>query len=295
MKKVFLFSMLFAHFGLHAQKVIEISYTTDSKGNYVFTANNRAYCPYVVHIDFPTLENLRSDHSLPYDVELKPGPARILTLSPIDKAKDTKLNYRSSNRKGLMNPVPNPSFVYLLPTGRGIETQAYRVPNKPGGPAPSGQDSGYAVRLRAKREDTIYAARRGVVCAMDVANTENDAGAATTTNANYIEIYHTDGSFADYGVLKKDGALAKLGQTVEAGTPIGIVGGDIYGRGSEIRLGVSYYPGVANTNIPLLFWTKGNGKGQLKQGAFYTAEFTKTLLTAESAKKPAGKAPAKKN
>jgi murein DD-endopeptidase MepM/ murein hydrolase activator NlpD len=265
-----------------AQKIIDVTYTLDNQGRYIFTANNRAWCTYVLRIDVPTMDNLRADHALPYDIELKSGgPVKILTLSPVDKGKDTKLNYKSTNRKGLLNPVVNPNFIYLLPTGPGIETQAYRIPNKPATP-----DSGYAVRLRAKQGDTIYAARRGVVSALDVSNTENDAGATTTTSSNFVEVFHADGSFAEYGVLKKDGALVKPGQTVEAGAPIGIVGGDQYGRGSDIRLSVTYYPGTANSNIPLLFWTKGNGKGQLKQGAFYTSEFTKALLTAETAKKP---------
>lgn len=294
MKKAVLLLFTLAALGARAQKIIDISYNVDPQGRYVFTANNKAFCTYVLRIDFPTLDNLRADHSLPYEVELKPGPAKIMTLSPIEKGKDTKLNYKSTNRKGLLHPVVNPNFTYLLPTGPGIETQAYRIPNKPAGSTPGGQDSGYSVRLRAKPGDTIYAARRGVVSAVDASNTENDAGASTTTQWNYVEIFHADGSFAEYGILKKDGALIKSGQTVEAGAPVGIVGGDQYGRGSEIRFSVSYYSGVPNTQIPLVFWTKGNGKGQLKQGAFYTSEFTKALLTAETAKTGAGKAPAKK-
>ena len=292
MKKALLFFLLLAALGARAQKVIDISYSVDNQGRYVFTANNKAFCTYVLRIDFPTLNNLQADHSLPYELDLKPGPAKIMTLSPIEKGKETKLNYKSTNRKGLLNPIVNPNFTYLLPTGPGIETQAYRIPNKPAGSTPGGQDSGYSVRLRAKRDDTIYAARRGVVSAVDVSNSENDAGASTTTQWNFVEVFHADGSFAEYGILKKDGALVTPGQTVEAGAPIGIVGGDQYGRGSEIRFSVSYYPGVPNTQIPLLFWTKGNGKGPLKQGAFYTSEFTKALLTAEKA--GGGKAPAKK-
>lgn len=296
MKPIGLFLLFFVSVSLHAQKIIDISYTVDPQGRYVFTANNKAFCTYVLRIDFPTLDNLRADHSLPYETEIKPGPVKLITLSPIEKGKDTKLNYKSTNRKGLLNPVVNINFTYLLPTGPAIETQAYRIPNKPAGSTPGGQDSGYSVRLRAKQGDTIYAARRGTVSAVDVSNTENDAGASTTTNWNFVEIFHADGSFAEYGILKKDGALVKPGQTVEAGAPIGIVGGDQYGRGSEVRFSVSYYPGVPNTQIPLQFWTKGNGKGQLKQGAFYTSEFTKALLTAETAKKPsAGKPSAKKH
>ena len=295
MKKACLFLFLLISLGVNAQRAIDIGYTMDGQGRYIFTVNNKAYCPYIVHIDFPILDNLRCDHGLPYDVEVKPGAGQLVVLTPIDKSKDTKMNYKTGNRKGLMNPVVNPNFTYLLPTAPGQETQAYRIPNAQGaGSKPGGQDSGYSVRLRAKPGDTIYAARRGVVTVLDVSNSENDAGVNTTTNWNYIEIYHADGSFAEYGIVKKDGALVKPGQTVEAGAPIGLVGGDQYGRGSEIRFSVSYYPGVAGTQIPLQVWTKGNGKGPLKQGSFYTSEFTKALLTAEKAKSAAGKAPARK-
>ena len=292
MKYACLLLFLLVQQTLHAQKVVDVTYNLDNQGRYTFTANNKAYCTYVLHLDFTTLNNLNSDHTLPYEAEVKPGTNKLLVLTPLDKKSDTKLNYKSSYRKGLLSPVVNPNFTYLLPTAPGLETQAYRIPNTHTS-APGAQDSGYSVRLRAKREDTIYAARRGIVSGVDVSNTENDAGATTTTNWNFVEIFHADGSFAEYGILKKDGALVQPGQQVEAGTPIGLVGGDQYGRGSEIRFSVSYYPGVPNTQIPLQFWTKGNGKGQLKQGAFYTSEFTKALLTAERAKTPAT-TPAKK-
>ena len=288
-------TLLLVQSGLNAQKAVDVSYTLDNQGRYIFSANNKAFCTYVLHLDFTTLDNLSCDHSLPYEAEVKPGMNKLLTLTPVDKTKDGRLNYRNSFRKGCLHPVVNLNFTYLLPTSPGLETQAYRVVNARGaGSTPGGQDSGYAVRLRAKPGDTIYAARRGVVSAVDVSNSENDAGASTTTNWNFIEIFHADCSFAQYGIVKKDGAFVKPGQVVEAGTPIGLVGGDQYGRGAEIRFSVSYYPGVPNTDIPLQFWTKGNGKGQLKHGGYYTSEFTKALLTAESAKKPAAKGPAKK-
>jgi murein DD-endopeptidase MepM/ murein hydrolase activator NlpD len=299
MRSTILFLFVLTALAGRAQRAVEISYTQDNAGHYFYTATNKAFCPYYIRIDFPVLDNLNADHPLPYDVELKPGPTKILTLSPIDKAKDTKVKYTVQTHKGQMHPTVNPNFTYLLPTGPAIETQAYRIPNTAvNSTFPGHQDSGYSVRLRAKPGDTIYAARRGVVSEIDVHNTENDAGATSTNGWNYVEVYHADGSFAEYGVVKKDGALVKPGQLVEAGTPVGIVGGDQYGRGSEIRFSVSYYPGVQNTQIPLQIWTKANGKGPLKQGAFYTGEFTKTLLTAETkgggGKTGGAKAPAKK-
>src|SRR6185312_1709375 len=132
--------------------------------------------------------------------------------------------------------------------------------------------------------------RRGVVTVVAVSNTENDAGANTTDSWNHVEIAQADCSFAEYGVLKKDGAFVKPGQVVEAGTPIGLVGGDRYGRGSDVRFSVSYYPGTPGTGIPLQFWTKGNGKGPLKHGATYTSEFPRNILLQEKTK-PAAKKP----
>lgn len=274
-----------------AQRLLTVNYTTDNQNRYIFTCTNNDYCPYVVQVDFPTLTNAQADHPLPYTAEVKPGTMKLITVSPIDKTKDIKLNFKTSNRKGVINPVVNLHFVYLLPVTPGIETQAYRVTNTKGSASPGAQDTGYAIRLRAKPGDTIYAARRGVVTAVDVSSAENDAGANATSGWNYIEIYHADNSFGQYGVIAKDGALVHPGQTVEAGTPIGLVGGDRYGRGAEVRFSVSYYPGVPNTNIPLIFWTKDNGKGALRHGGDYTSEFPKAILNQE---KPKTKTPAKK-
>jgi len=274
-----------------AQRLLTVNYTTDNQNRYIFTCTNKDYCPYVVQVDFPTLTNAQADHPLPYTTEVKPGTVRLITVSPIDKTKDIKLNFKTSNRKGVMDPVVNLHFVYLLPITPGIETQAYRVTNAKGSASSGAQDTGYAIRLRAKPGDTIYAARRGVVTAVDVSNTENDAGANATNGWNYIEIYHADNSFGQYGVIQKDGAFVHPGQTVEAGTPIGLVGGDRYGRGAEVRFSVSYYPGVPNTNIPLIFWTRDNGKVALRHGGEYTSEFPKAILNQE---KPKGKTPVKK-
>jgi hypothetical protein len=272
--------LLMAQSGLIAQRVVEISYVVDGQGRYVYSCNNKAFCPYVLHLDFSTMTNGSADHALPIETEVKPGVTKLITVSPIDKNADIKLTVKSSYRKGCINPVVNTNFTYLLPVGPGHETQAYRILNGPSN-VTGAQDSGYSARLRASLGDTIYAARRGVVTEVNVSSSENDAGATATSGWNFIEIYHADCSFATYGVLKQDGAFVRPGQTVEAGTPLGLVGGDRYGRGSEVRFSVTYYPGVNNTAIPLQFWTKGNGKGQLRHGATYFSEFPKAIVNSE--------------
>jgi murein DD-endopeptidase MepM/ murein hydrolase activator NlpD len=154
--------------------------------------------------------------------------------------------------------------------------------------------------------DTIYAARRGVVTDLNTSSGQNDAGVSGPDADNFIEIVHKDCSFAEYGIIKKDGALVKPGQVVEAGQPIGLIGGDRFGRGSEARLSVTYNQTrdsaqsnggtvVYSVYVPLKFWTKQNGKGKLRHGASYISEFPQNILTQELSK-PATKrrkAPAK--
>lgn len=305
--------LLFTQTALWAQRLIEVNYALDTKGRYNFSCTNHDYCTYIVYLDFPTLTNAQSDHPLPFETEVRPGTSKLLAISPVDASKDIKFNFKTSSRKGCQHPVINAGFTYLLPIRPGQETQAYRVVNtrnvagsagaagpasrasgtggagSPGTASGSGADSGYAVRLRANIGDTIYAARRGVVTVVAVSNTENDAGANTTDSWNHVEIAQADCSFAEYGVLKKDGAFVRPGQIVEAGTPIGLVGGDRYGRGSDVRFSVSYYPGTPGTEIALQFWTKGNGKGPLKHGATYISEFPRNLLSLEKPKPAARK------
>ena len=271
-----------------AQRPVDVSYSLDKKGAYVFTATNKTWCPYVVRLVFTSLENGTTDHALPFEGEVGPGPNTLFRLSKQNAAGDIVFKYSVSFRKCCLLTRPAADYPYLLPIAPGKETQAYV--------SETHTDtifSRYAVRLRMKPGDTIFAARRGIVTGIDVGSTQNDAGVASTEGWNAIEIFQGDSTFAEYGIVKKDGALVKPGQTVETGTPIGLVGGDAYGRGSEARLSVCYYRENTPIFIPLQFWTKKNGKGMLKHGGTYTCEVTPAILQLEKKKKPAGP-PAKK-
>src|SRR5580692_5155653 len=128
-------SLLFLSFflvvrpGLFAQRAVEVSYALDTKGRYIFSCNNKAFCNYVLQIEFTTLENATADHALPFEAEVKPGVTKLLTLTPVNSQQAVKINFKSSSRKGCIDPVVNPDYVYLLPVGPGVETQAYRIPN----------------------------------------------------------------------------------------------------------------------------------------------------------------------
>lgn len=293
-----LLSLLFLNPSLFSQRVIEVKYEQDRQGNYNFSCTNKAYCNYILEINFTTLDNAKPDHVLPYRAVVTPGSNKLFKLSKENANNPVQFKYKISYFKGCLNPQVNTDFTYLLPITPGKEAQAYELQNiaKPIAPDPSaarglpqatpGPESWYSIRLKMKPGDTLYAARRGMVTEMDVSSNLNDSGVASAGTENYIEIVHGDCSFGHYGILRKNSSFVRPGQFVEAGEPIGLVGGDKYGRGSEVRFSVSYNPGQDGSwaYVPLKFWTKKNGKGMLKHGGTYISEFPESIITREMSK-----------
>ena len=295
---------------LFSQRTIEIKYETDSRGAYVFSCLNNAYCNYVLDLGFTTFKNLRCDQPLPFHGEVKPGYNKLFTISAIDPQQATQFNYNSQNQKGCMHPVVSLDFTYLLPISPGKEAQSYEMSpdklpdtlargiSKTGTERNKDSVSWYVLRLKMKAGDTIYAARKGIVTELMDQSGANDAGQTSVSTENFIELVQADCSFARYGILKKNSAMVKPGQTVKAGQPLGLVGGDSFGRGSDLRFSVYYYqqedhPGQAGSRhyiIPQI-WTKKNGKGRLKHGVIYTSEFPAVVLDQELAKKVKSKKP----
>jgi Peptidase family M23 len=288
-KSMILILVLAFHFSLSAQRVIEVKYQQDQKGAYVFSCVNYAFCNYILDIGFTTFTNVKCDQPLPFHAEVKPGYNKLFSISAIDPQAAIQFNYKSGFQKGCIHPNVNQNIIYLLPITPGTQAQVYEM-----SPAKS-SDSGswYVLRLKMKPGDTIYAARKGIVNDIQDQNGANDAGQVSIGTENFIEIAQPDCSFARYGILRKNSALVKTGQLVKAGQPIGLVGGDAYGRGSDLRFSVYYYQeedGMLNQTsishyiVPQI-WTKNNGKGRLKHGAIYISEFPSSVLNQELPKK----------
>jgi hypothetical protein len=275
-----------------SQRIIEVKYEQDQKGEYVFSCINYAYCNYILELGFTTFNNVKSDLPLPFHAEVRPGYNKLFTISPIDPQLPLLFKYNSGFQKGCMHPVISKDFTYLLPISPGKDAQVYEMsPDKLKDSSTRTSDSAYwyVLRFKMKSGDTIYAARKGIVNIVSDENGANDAGQTSIGTENFIEIVQTDCSFARYGILKKNSAFVKPGQSVKAGQPIGLIGGDSYGRGSDLRFSVYYYQEENNTlnqtsdphYIITQIWTRKNGKGRLKHGVVYTSEFPLAVLNQE--------------
>ena len=286
-KPFFLFAvMLFSSVSLEAQRVIEVKYEQNSKGGYVFSCYNNAFCNYIVELGFTTFTNLTCDQTLPFHAEVKPGYNKLFTISAVDPQSPVQFKYGTIYQKGCMHPAVNYNFTYLLPVSPGRHAQVYEMsPLKS-----SDSASWYVLRLKMKPGDTIYAARKGIVNELMDQNGANDAGQTSIGTENFIEIAQGDCSFARYGILKKNSAMVKPGQAVKAGQAIGLVGGDPFGRGSDLRFSVYYFQeentGMNQSSVPhyiiIQIWTKNNGKGKLAHGAVYISEFPPAVLNQET-------------
>jgi Peptidase family M23 len=288
-----------------AQRIIQVRYNQDRKGNYDFICENHAFCHYIVEVRVTGLENLRSDQALPYRKEVAPGTTHLFNLIPENQSVAVKFNYSAAYLKGCLQPNPKTDITYLLPLAPGKEAQIYEMQNF--GKAKAGDPEirdWYVIRIKMNPGDTIYAARRGVVSELDVSSGANDSGANQIGGTNFIEIVHADCSFGRYGIIRKNGSLVKAGQNVEAGSPIGIVGGDRFGRGAEIRFSVSYneevFDAAGNEKqyqvfLPLWFWIKYKGRDKIKHGAEYVSEHPPAIIAQEKATKAPPKKTAPKS
>jgi hypothetical protein len=300
MKRLALLLLLLAvNLFLFAQQVVEVKYEADEKGNYKFSLENHGYCDYIVEVNFTDLQNLKTGFKLPYVGNAGPGSTTIFTLT----RQNTNLpsNFRVYYRyiKGHTKPKIDMGYSYLLPAAPGKEIAAHEMDYflKTFNNDPAPQDW-YAVAIKMNAGDTVYASRRGVVTEVkDDANLK-ESGYALVSADNYVEVYHEDCSFARYQVLKDKNIFVKPGQTIEAGDPIGIVGGERYENGTHLRFCVYYtldkdaFSNYEQTGrqgqlayVPLQFWTKGAGKLKLVNGNKYVSEHPTALITQEMNKK----------
>jgi len=282
---------------LFSQQNIEVLNEVDSRGNYNFYCINNDYCNYTVMVYFKEISNLRWDIKLPYEAEVTPGRNSLFTLYVGDPNQNSNFNYGFSYYKGCLKPEVNLNFPFRLPIAVGKQTQAFKLDYLKINNHDTKPKDFYAIGFKVASGDTIFAARRGVVCGLrDTTNLKLN-GYLGSSGDNYVEIYHQDCSFGYYQIMSK--VLVKLGQEVEAGDAIAIAGGEKYYNGSQFRFWVYYnlehQPDLKNkagSNViietayfPLKFYTKEERIVKLDFEQKYTCDYPDFLFFQEMTKR----------
>lgn len=170
-----------------------------------------------------TLENMSSSRPVPFTVESAGRSSFVVArFERADKRQSWSYKYQPFCQFGARRANTTNDAEYAIPFGPG----RYVVMQGPGGTfshfAGSGNEN--AVDWAVPEGTIVCAARDGRVVGVRQDSNIGGADRRFRPYANFIVIKHSDGTFAQYLHLQKDGAMVKLGDEVTTGQPIGLSG-----------------------------------------------------------------------
>ncbi|MEE9408618.1 MAG: M23 family metallopeptidase [Polaribacter sp.] len=126
--------------------------------------------------------------------------------------------------------------------------------------------SKYAIDFKMNIGQKICAIREGIVVNVKSNSNEGGGGEEYFKKANIIFIFHADGTFSQYGHLKKDGVLVKVGDTVKKGQVIGYSGNT--GMSTEPHLHLVVYKSTKNGLISIPYILDSIPTEKYKRGKY---------------------------
>lgn len=178
---------------------------------------------------FLTLKNLRNcDGPMQtQQFEVRSDGMRLLTLRPVNDRMGIGFSYAVAFFRGRLDPPVDTAFVYRMPctTQRPVQvSQGRYVLDR------FRKDSEKRGRLGThfalERGDTVYAARRGTVVRVQIAEKRPDDAPQISFSSKSTTILaeHSDGSYAWYVGLDGEHLFVEEGADLLPGTPLGLVG-----------------------------------------------------------------------
>ncbi|WP_207420494.1 M23 family metallopeptidase [Desertivirga brevis] len=154
----------------------------------------------------------------------------LSVLKRLDPTKDYQCFYKWKVVLGDVTKIPDFNFGYALPYAKG---SSFKVSQGPGGDF-SHHDM-FAYDFVMPIGTPITAARDGIVASVKSDSGTGGPSRAFIDDANFISIYHSDGTIANYIHLNKNGSLVKEGQMVKKGQVIGYSGNTGFSNGPHLH------------------------------------------------------------
>ncbi|MFL6589899.1 MAG: M23 family metallopeptidase [Chthoniobacterales bacterium] len=170
-----------------------------------------------------TMENVTPSRPVPFTVESAGRRSfQLVRFQRTDKRRAWSCHYQPFCQFGARRSTTTNDADYSMPFGPG----RYVVMQGPRGSFShfAGTGSENAVDWTVPVGTVVCAARDGRVVGVKQDSNVGGPDPSFRPYANYIIIKHSDGTFAEYIHLQKDGALVQLGDQVTVGQPIGLSG-----------------------------------------------------------------------
>lgn len=202
-------------------------------------ATNDGHCPVTISMGFKKLINMKADVKLPA-LKVIPNDGEehlVVTLSVENIRKNSEYIFDFTYALGnTINTVHDQDHAYVLPFQKGKKSvigQGYH--------GKFSHHNIYALDFDLREGTEVLAARDGVVIAVKEDSNYGCKSTKCKGHANYVLIYHQDGTFGSYVHLKKNGAKVKEGDKVNAGDVIGYSGNTGWSSGPHLHFEV-YIP-----------------------------------------------------
>lgn len=168
----------------------------------------------------------------------------LFVLRPNDKKRSIGFSYRAGSIRGNPSLKADSLFTYALPFIEGDSVMVREIGYAGelwGGEKPNNWK---AYRLMPKYNDTICAARKGIVIEVvnehDTINKSDEVKYSSNTKYNGIKVEHADGTIASYSNFAKNEIFVKEGDVVCPQTRLGLLMKNKEGKKQSLRFAISY-------------------------------------------------------
>ena len=233
----------------------------EEDGSAVVYATNNYLCDESVLIEFTTLKNMKADVELPFKGVIPAGAKeyKLFTLTIKDRAKQSGLGYITKYCHGdIYEGKHDDSYVYTIPYQEG---EQFGIGQAYGGKfSHFMKGKTHAIDFTMDVGTPICAARDGIVLEVKEDSDKRGKTYKHQKYGNYIVIYHSDGTMANYFHIKKNGSKVKVGDKITAGQVIGLSGNTGWSSGPHLHFQVyGFDKDMEVKSVPTKF-RQGEGK-----------------------------------
>lgn len=271
---LFCTALFFLLFSLSVNAQIQIDWIEvveeQNDGKIQLYASNKGFCPVTVSMGFKKLINLEADAALPV-LKVIPNDGEehlIVTLSVKSTRKNSEYLFDFTYAIGnTIDTKHDDAYAYTLPFQKGIKSTL--------GQGYHGKFSHHNIKaldFSLKVGTEVLAAREGVVIAVKEDSDKGCTSRKCKSMANYILIYHDDGTFGSYVHLKKNGAEVKPGDKVDTGDLIGYSGNTGWSSGPHLHFEVYIPEMTRRKSVKTRFKTSDSTSAYLQEGKSYLSK-----------------------
>lgn len=281
------FFLLFLKITTLAQITVESE--RDKDDNVIFYANNPTEIPYTLILNFSNLQNMTTPGGGNTTAVANPGRTKVATLRPTVAGQGSNYRYSFSYAKGNLFAKSKISPVYLVPVPAGTIVEAVLInPISVTKESSSSKNSYVGISFRFDQPTQIVAPRKGIIADLKMDAQIKGADLTYSSQENFIEIYHEDGTFTKLTVLKSGSERVKVGQQVFPGDILADSGGESYSSGYHVRMfnsrTVRENDGFSYQYFPV-YIVSDKGNLEIKQSMTFATAHPEEVITMEMNKR----------